>query len=104
MKRWFIALALLALVSGGSLYADVRLPKLVGDNMVLQQNTRLPLWGWASPGERVTVSFNGQQGAAKAGKDGKWTLTLAPVPAGGPFEMTIKGKNTIQIKNILVGE
>ncbi|HEX8531486.1 MAG TPA: sialate O-acetylesterase, partial [Cytophagales bacterium] len=104
MKRWFLAFALLALVSGGSLYADVRLPKLVGDNMVLQQNTKLPLWGWASPGERVTVTFNGQQGSAKAGKDGKWTLTLAPVPAGGPFEMTVKGKNTITLKNILVGE
>jgi len=104
MKRWLIALALLALGAGSALYAQVRLPKLVGDNMVLQQNTRLPLWGWASPGERVTVSFQSQQVTAKAGKDGKWTVALAPVPAGGPFEMTIKGKNAIALKNILVGE
>ncbi len=104
MKKWFMVFALLALTGGSSLFADVRLPELVGDNMVLQQNTKLPLWGWAAPGERVTVSFNGQQLSAKAGKDGKWTVTLAPVPAGGPFEMTIKGNNTINLRNILVGE
>jgi sialate O-acetylesterase len=104
MKKGFFALVLLFWQINGLVLADVRLPKLVGDNMVLQQNTRLPLWGWAAPGEKVTVSFQGQKLSAKAGKDGKWTVTLSPVPAGGPYQMTIQGKNTIQIKDILVGE
>jgi len=62
----------------GLAHANVRLPKLVGDHMVFQQNTRLPLRGWAGPGEKVTLTFQNRQLSTKAGKDGGWTATPAP--------------------------
>src|SRR5207253_3454590 len=62
------------------------------------------IWGKADPGEAVTVSFRGQMVAVKADDKGDWLVTLKPNGAGGPFEMTIAGKNTIAYKNVLVGE
>lgn len=88
----------------GSGYCDIRLPKLVGDNMVLQRDTKLTIWGWGDKGEKITVNFNGQKVNTKTGKDGKWTAVLNPLKAGGPFEMSLKGKNEIVLKNILVGD
>ena len=64
----------------------------------------VPVWGTASPGEQVTVSLNGQQQSATAGADGKWMVRLTDLKAGGPFEMTIAGANTITIQDVLVGE
>ncbi|MBG9377706.1 sialate O-acetylesterase [Panacibacter sp. DH6] len=87
-----------------SLYADVRMPKLFADHMVLQRNKPLPVWGWAAAGEKVTVLFNGQTKTARAGKDGKWSLQLDATPAGGPYTLTVKGKNTLTINDVLVGE
>jgi sialate O-acetylesterase len=87
-----------------SVWADVKLPALVGDNMVLQRDSRIKLWGWADPGEKVSAQFQNKQLTAEAGKDGRWTMVLSPLSAGGPYEMVIRGKNTITIKNILVGD
>jgi sialate O-acetylesterase len=84
--------------------ADVRLPRLVSDNMVLQRDSRVKVWGWADPNESVAISFAGQSLATKADQSGNWFLQLAPMKAGGPFEMTIRGKNTVVIKNILIGD
>lgn len=84
--------------------ADVRLPRLISDSMVLQQGTKVKIWGWAEPGEEVTVSIAGQSCSAKAGKDGGWSVALAPLKAGGPYEMRIAGQNAIIVKDILVGE
>lgn len=86
------------------LAADVRLPALFSDNMMLQHEMPLRVWGWAEPGEAVTVSIADQTVTATADADGTWRLKLKPMKAGGPFEMTVKGKNTITIKNILIGE
>jgi len=72
--------------------------------MVLQRDTEINLWGWADPGEMVILLFQGTKLTAKTGKDGKWIMILPPHPAGGPYEMTIKGKNEILIRNILVGD
>jgi sialate O-acetylesterase len=85
-------------------YADVRLPALVGSNMVLQRNKPLNIWGWADKGEKVTVSFRNARYAATATADGKWKVQLPAQAAGGPFSMTISGHNTIKLDNILVGE
>ena len=63
---------------------DVKLPALFGDHMVLQRDQNDRVWGWADPGEEVTVSINGQSKTATAGADGKWQVTLDPMPAGGP--------------------
>ena len=84
-------------------FAQVKPASLFSDNMVLQRETNVPVWGTSSDGESVTVEFEGQKQTTIA-KEGKWKVNLKPLKAGGPFAMTIKGSNTITIKNILVGE
>lgn len=85
-------------------FANITLPKLFGDNMVLQRNKPIRIWGWADAGEKVTVQFNKQQQSTKADKAGKWQLLLQAENAGGPFQLTVQGKNKLVIQNILVGE
>jgi sialate O-acetylesterase len=85
-------------------FANITLPKIFGDNMVLQRNKPINVWGFAAAGEKVTVLFDGQTKNTKAGKDGKWLVTLAAEKEGGPFELSVKGKNLLTIKNILIGE
>jgi sialate O-acetylesterase len=87
-----------------SVQAEVRLPYILSDNMVLQRDIPVNIWGWADPGERVQVLFNGQKVSAKAARNGEWRVQLEPISAGGPFDMNIKAKNTIVLKNILVGD
>lgn len=72
--------------------------------MVLQRDKPLKIWGWAGKGETVTVSFNGQTSKTKTGKDGSWQLTLQPMAYGGPYDMTLSGKNKIALNNILIGD
>jgi sialate O-acetylesterase len=106
MRKIFSFLFLLSfsIFAVSNLSAEVKLARIFGNNMVLQQNMPIPLWGWASPGEKVTVSFGKEVVSVKSDKTGKWMVKLKAVPAGGPFEMTIQGENKIIIKNILVGE
>ncbi|GAB3313286.1 sialate O-acetylesterase [Larkinella ripae] len=86
-------------------WADVRLPKVFGSHMVLQRQKPIPVWGWADPGEKVSVQFNNQTKTAKADKTGKWLLRLDPAEAGGPFSLTVRGKkNTVAFDDVLVGE
>jgi sialate O-acetylesterase len=84
--------------------ADVKLPPVLSDHMVLQREKTIPIWGTAAAGEEVTVKFRDQAPTAKADKDGKWKVELKGLKAGGPDELTIKGKNEIVYKDILVGE
>lgn len=84
--------------------ADVTLPSLFSDHMVLQRQTAIPVWGWADPNEEVTVTLGGQKQSAKACGEGKWSVRLAACEAGGPLTLVVKGKNTIQIADVLVGE
>jgi sialate O-acetylesterase len=72
--------------------------------MVMQRDTRLKLWGWASKGESVKITFNGKSTRTKTGADGKWTAWLGPMKAGGPYTMQISASNKIVLKNILVGD
>jgi sialate O-acetylesterase len=96
----------LLLVGAGVSLADIRLPAIIGDNMVLQQGQKATIWGWADPGEEVmvSVSWHNMKWGVTAGHNGKWLYKMNPPEAGGPYEMTLSGKNTITIKNILVGE
>jgi sialate O-acetylesterase len=94
----------LPLGAGRDARADVKLPALFGDHMVLQRDQKDRVWGWAEPGENVTVRIAEQSKSTKAGDDGKWSVTLDPMPAGGPLAMTIEGKNRIALDDILVGE
>ncbi|MBX3240905.1 MAG: sialate O-acetylesterase [Chitinophagaceae bacterium] len=84
--------------------AQIRLPRIVRDSMVLQRDTKINIWGWASEGEKITVTFNRKTYRARAGSDGKWKLQLAATPAGGPYSMEVKGTNRIMLHNILVGD
>jgi sialate O-acetylesterase len=84
--------------------AQVRVPRLVSDGMVLQRDMPLRIWGFASPGEKVTVKFAGETASGAADNDGKWVVQLSPKKAGGPYTMDIDGINHIWLKNILVGE
>ena len=83
--------------------ADVRLHGLFTENMVLQQGTTVPIWGTAAKDEKVTVRFQDQEVSAET-KDGKWRVELKDLKPGGPYTMTIQGKNRIEFKDVLVGE
>jgi sialate O-acetylesterase len=87
-----------------SINAQVRLPRLVRDSMILQRDKKINIWGWASKGEKVSVIFNGKTYKTKTGDDGKWLLQLPPMPAGGPYTMNIAGKNKIILHDILLGD
>jgi len=84
--------------------ADVRLHKIFSDHMVLQRGIEVKVWGGADQDEKVTVSFNKQTVSTKAGKKGIWEVTLAPMTAGGPYEMEITGKNSLSLKDIVIGD
>ena len=94
-----------ALLLSVSLFAEVRLPRLFGDNMVLQRDKPIAVWGWASPGEKVTVHFNGQTKTVRTDKQGQWSLRLDPMSAGGPYQMTVNGgKSDKTFTNVMIGE
>jgi sialate O-acetylesterase len=103
--RWntMIFLAGLALVPATA-RADVRPHALCSEGMVLQQKADVLIWGKADPGEEITVSFRGQKATTKANAEGEWAVTLKSGDAGGPETMIIAGKNTIEYKNVMVGE
>ncbi len=85
--------------------ADVRLPAIISDHMVLQSAVEVPIWGWADPGEEVAISFAGQTKTTKADAGGKWMVKLDKLKSGGEAQtLTAKGKNTITIADVLIGE
>ncbi|HCL05219.1 MAG TPA: sialate O-acetylesterase, partial [Chitinophagaceae bacterium] len=84
--------------------AQIKLPRLVRDSMVLQRDTKVNIWGCASPNEDITASINGKNYRTKADGSGNWSLQLAPMKAGGPYTMDITGKNKISLKDVLVGD
>lgn len=94
----------LLLVFAGAVRAEVRLPAIIGDNMVLQQGTKVRIWGNAKAGERVTVTFQNKSAETVADIQGRWQIFLGPLKSGGPAELIVKGDNTLTIKNVLVGE
>ncbi len=102
MRKTILLIAVIFIGYGAA--ADVRLPKIFGDNMVLQRNQAIVVWGWSSPKEKITVQLNKQSKTIKAGKDGRWKLSLDPEKAGGPYELIVRGKNTITFNNVAIGE
>lgn len=86
--------------------ADVKLPSIIGDNMVLQQNTFASLWGWADAGEHITVkaSWHDDVIDTEASQNGKWLVKIETPKASGPHTITIKGSNTTKVKNVMAGE
>jgi sialate O-acetylesterase len=84
--------------------AEVHVPSIIGDNMVLQQGPGSRVWGTGEVGEPVTVTFAGQTVRAIADSQGRWQILLGPIKAGGPYVLTISGSNTLTFKNVLVGD
>jgi sialate O-acetylesterase len=105
IMRRITALVISALLAAPLARADVILPALFADHMVLQQGRPLPMWGWADPGESVTVEFKGARVSTKADEGGRWKIQLPAqsLNAGGA-ELVFKGKNTVTLKDVLVGE
>lgn len=85
-------------------HADVRLPAVISDHMLIQRDMPVRIWGWADPAERISVRFAGQSVATAADNLGHWFVFLAPVQAGGPHELTVQGKNTITVRDVLAGD
>lgn len=98
-----ITICILILTSIGAT-AQITLPRLISDSMILQRNIPVNIWGWASVGEKVSVTINKKVYRTKTGADGKWKLQLAAIRAGGPYTMQVRGKNTIVIHDIYFGD
>ncbi|HEY3429928.1 MAG TPA: sialate O-acetylesterase [Cyclobacteriaceae bacterium] len=98
-----IIFSILLLISLSS-FAQVSLPRLISDGMVLQRDKKIKIWGWASPGEKIAVSFNKKTYQAVTNSERKWEVVLPAMKASGPFTMEIKGSNQITIKDILIGD
>lgn len=101
MNYRYIVLSFLFTLSA---MANVELPLIFSDGMVLQQNQDIPIWGWAEPGEAIQVTFKGQIMTTVADQNGKWKVILAPETYGGPFVLEVKGHNTLIINDVYVGE
>jgi len=102
---WTSFAVMLAVAAGPSVgRADVKLPNVFGDHMVLQQGQKNKVWGTATAGEAITVAIDKQTQTATAAADGSWHVMLDPLAVGGPYALTVQGKNEIKITDILVGE
>ncbi|GAA3735106.1 sialate O-acetylesterase [Flavobacterium ginsengisoli] len=97
-------ITLLAVLLSFAINAQIKLPRLISDGMILQRDTKVNIWGWASPNEKVELEFNRKTYKATTAQDGKWTIQIPSQKAGGPYEMTLKASNTIVLKNILFGD
>ena len=105
MRNLLLILLLATVNAATPLLAGLMLPAIVGNHMVLQQKQTNPIWGWDTPGARVTVNFAGQNHSATAGNDGRWSVKLAPLPANAtPQTMSIAGTSRVEIEDVLIGE
>ena len=102
MRFVLVSVLLFATVSPAA--ADVAVAKIFGDNMVLQRDMPVPVWGKAAPGEEVNVSILEQRKTTRGDAQGNWKVVLEEMKAGGPHTLTVAGKNTVSFKNVLVGE
>src|SRR3954471_6902965 len=98
---FLVCLVLLVPLPGN---CQVKLPALLSNGMVMQRDIPLHFWGMAAPGERVTVSLKGEEKSGTADALGHWNVYLSPSRAGGPFEVSVRGQNTIVLHDVLVGD
>src|SRR3954454_306553 len=99
-----VACHVLSILALGSARAEVTVPLLLNDHMVVQRGLPVHVWGRAAEHESVSVTFRGETQSATADDIGRWSLYLSPGDAGGPFQMVIKGSNTISLNDVLVGD
>ena len=101
---WFLVFTLALCLS---VSAEVKLPAVFGDHMVLQRSSAVTVWGWAEPAEKITVKGSWQgslEASATTDKDGNWRVRLDTPVAGGPYTLSVKGSNELVLKDILIGE
>ncbi|MDR3286992.1 MAG: hypothetical protein LBT27_06085, partial [Prevotellaceae bacterium] len=94
----------LLFLTASFVFAQIRLPKLIKDGMVLQRDVPLKIWGWASPKEAINVTFNNASYKTSADKNGDWQIIIPKQQSGGPYVMTLTASNSITINDILVGD
>jgi len=100
LLKLFVLLAVLV----SPLLAEPRLPHLFSNHMVLQRDKEIAVWGWADPGEKISVSLGSHARETTAASDGRWKVTLSAMPAGGPFTLSVRGQKTIALKDVMLGE
>jgi len=99
-----LTLCCFVLLVSQTAFCKVRLPLLVSDGMVLQRGDSTKVWGWAEAGEKVTINFNGETYNSTADTNGKWTVMLSELKAGGPYTMEINAENHITLKDVMIGD
>jgi sialate O-acetylesterase len=104
VSTYLILFSLILVCLGTYVMSEVRLPALFSDHMVLQQNRTIPIWGWAEPGESVSISFRSQSAEATADEEGKFRLNLKAEKAGGPDDLIVRGADELRVQDVLVGE
>lgn len=107
MKNKMIVATTMLIMGHTLVFADVKLPAVISNHMVLQQNSKANIWGWAQPGEKVEVKGSWQWffgSSTTADDDGNWQLQIPTPKAGGPYTITVKANNTIVLEDILIGE
>jgi sialate O-acetylesterase len=106
LVSWIAATSVLLLATAGPLpaLAEVRLPKIFSDNMMIQRDQPVRVWGWADPGEDIKVIFAGKAGQARADAKGAWAAELPAVHEGDNLEMSVTGRNAVVLKNLIVGD
>ena len=102
MKK--IVLPLLLALLAATVQAEVRLSNVFGEHMVLQRDRPLRLWGTATPGQTLAVELGSRQASTRVGADGRWQVQLAPLPAGGPHRLLVKGDQTVELRDVLIGD
>ena len=105
LKKHILFLILIGFTSL-SVSGNVRLPNIIGSHMVLQQKSNVKLWGWASPGEKISIktSWDGATYQTQATNDAKWLTEIKTPEAGGSYSISVKGNNTIDLEDVLIGE
>jgi sialate O-acetylesterase len=104
-----VSIILLLLILGGvwnptTAQAEIRLPHVFGSHMVLQREKPLTIWGWATPGETVTVQLGAATQTARANDSGEWKVVMAAMKAGGPYTLTVTGSSTVTFDDVMIGE
>ena len=95
---------LAAMLISFTVQAQVKMPGIFGDHMVLQRDQIVPIWGWSAPKEKIIVRINQEVKETKADASGKWRINLDPQPAGGPYTLNIQGKTTVSYEDVMLGE
>lgn len=106
LRRLFYSCAVVVvqLLFSSQIHAEVKLPNVFGNGMVLQSSVKIPVWGWANPGERVLVEFRSESRETQADGDGYWRVDLPPQESGGPYELKIVAEKIVLLSDVYVGE